>query len=116
MVLNVTHIRFNRTIWFNCCSVYILTDQATSYFTDNNSGRLGDYRITSTKNLKSKYDRLRHSYLRTTESMWRMPKAPVNNRSNIIVGSCKQTILLYFQRYKTNTNFTDPCSNVNTYV
>ena len=40
---NVTHRRLHRTICFNCWSVYILTDQAASYFTDNNSGRLGDY-------------------------------------------------------------------------
>jgi len=43
-------------------------------------------------------DRLRHHYLLTTESMQRMPKAFVNNRSIIIVGSCKQFMLLYFQR------------------
>jgi len=40
---NVIHRRLHRTISFNCCSVYISSDQAASYFTDNNSGRLGDY-------------------------------------------------------------------------
>jgi len=43
-----------------------------------------------------KLTRLRHRYLLTTESMRRMPKALVNNRSDIIVGSCKQTMLLSF--------------------
>jgi len=57
-------------------------------------------------------DILRHHYLLTTESMRRMPKALLNNRSNIIVGSCKQTMLLYFQRQNTNANFTDPCPYV----
>ena len=43
-------------------------------------------------------DRLRHRYLLTSESMRRMLKALVNNRSNIIALSCKQTMLLYFMR------------------
>ena len=43
-------------------------------------------------------DRLRHRYLLTSESMRRMLKALVNNRSNIIALSCKQTMLLYFRR------------------
>jgi len=65
----------------------------TNYIRTLRSDRKFIYRDTCMQT-----DILRHRYLLTTESMRRITKALVNNRSNIIVGSCKQTMLLYFQR------------------